>query len=214
MPIFCEEPNLVAYAPYDMPENFKMYRPGSLPLTYSSGGYIQFSWANSVSGVIIGPSSGFLKYDLGSLDLGSNFSIEMSVKGSALKRASGTYFLYKIWNIYLNQDTYNGNTRLKTGYSDTPISGFHDLEEIPLNSLDNNELSILDSSKFYRVVVKYDNTRPKIYIYDWNIQILVSNNLNSSNIPSWTLINLFIWSQSSMLRQWNDIIDSVKIYMN
>jgi len=55
---------------------------------------------------------------------------------------------------------------LKTGYSDTPISGFHDLEEIPLNSLDNNELSILDSSKFYRVVVKYDNTRPKIYIYN------------------------------------------------
>ena len=96
MPIFCEEPNLVAYAPYDRLGDFKMYRPGSLPLTYSSGGYLQFNSANSVSGVIVGLSSDYLKYDLGSLDLGSNFSIEMSVKGSALKRASGTYFLYNI----------------------------------------------------------------------------------------------------------------------
>ena len=105
MPIFCEEPNLVAYAPYDMPENFKMYRPGSLPLTYSSGGYLQFNSANSVSGVIVRSSSGFLKYDIDSLDLGSNFSIEMSVRGSALKRISTTAHLFALGSNeeYLSQ---------------------------------------------------------------------------------------------------------------
>jgi hypothetical protein len=148
----------------------------------------------------------YMKYDLSKLSLGDSFSIEMSVRGGALKRPSGSFYLFNLWNLYLHLDTWT-TTRLKTWYSTSPLSGFQDLEQILLSSLNN-----LDNNKFYKVSVVYNNSRPKIYIYDWSNKILESSLINNSNIPSWIRTDLFIWSQLNSANQWNDIIDYVKIY--
>ena len=204
MPIFCEEPNLVAYAPYDMPENFKMYRPGSLPLTYSSGGYIQFSWANSVSGVIIGPSSGFLKYDLSPLNLGSNFSIEMSVRGEALKRISTTAHLFALGSNeeYLNQLSFwiynNSFIAIKWASTMLPIWTQASLPFVILH-------------KFYTLKFNFIENGTKIQV------LLDGTLLNTLDISGWNypyanINHLKVGTSLNKINAWGDTINYVKIY--
>ncbi|PIQ42153.1 hypothetical protein COW06_00615 [Candidatus Gracilibacteria bacterium CG12_big_fil_rev_8_21_14_0_65_38_15] len=204
MPIFCEEPNLVAYAPYDRLGDFKMYRPGSLPLTYSSGGYLQFNSANSVSGVIVRSSSGFLKYDIDSLDLGSNFSIEMSVRGSALKRISTTAHLFALGSNeeYLSQLSFGIYNN-----SFIAIKGANTILSIGTQS----SLSFIILDKFYTLKFNFIENGTKIQV------LLDGTLLNTLDISGWNypyanINNLKVGTSLNKINAWGDTINYVKIY--
>ncbi|EKD44193.1 MAG: hypothetical protein ACD_71C00216G0002 [uncultured bacterium (gcode 4)] len=219
---------LVAYAPYDVAGDWKLYQTGSSSLPPSwTGGNLSFGWVTGGSWVIVGASNGYLQYNLGSLGLGSNFSVEMNVQGSALTRTNSSYFLFTLWD---NTSIYNTNsiwfwinstwlqsvtkptiiqTPLPTGCTSTSwyeFCNFLDTSHI------NSYASMLDT--FYKVKISINkNTNQS--------QVCIESNCGVwNNIGGYTSANfsnatyLYIGSASNKAFQWSSIVDSVKIYNN
>ena len=172
--------------------------------------------SQSVSGIFIDKvwtTNDYLKYTIPPLD--NNFSIEMSVRGGALKREHSTsgYVLFDIlW-------TTGSGFRLSTFKNEWLYLWHHDLKNNQIISLLNLNTKITDNNKFYRVVASYNNPVSKIEIFDESTSILLSTSYiwwySVSNINPWDITFLNIWSYftgSNYIWQWNDIIDSVKIY--
>lgn len=145
-----------------------------------------------------------LKYDISSIlwtnATASWFAIEMSVRGGALKRSSGTYYLYNVslldWKkIYLEK--YNWNLILWYYYS----SYYNNLILISNSNFDN-----LEDNTFYKIKTIFNWTEWKMDIVNTSINWL-SNTWIISN-PA----DIYIWSKATQENQWNDIIDYLKIY--
>lgn len=143
----------------------------------------------------------YLKYS--SLDLGSDFAIEMNVRGSALKRTTWEYYLFNLWgkNLRINYG------KLYLGYTYNSIWDIQIVKQMSTSSLSN-----LTDDSFYKVIaiLKWADT------INWKLEL---NNLttnwpqiftNSEYNPD--LNNIYIWSSSNINKQWNDIIDHIKIY--
>ncbi len=147
----------------------------------------------------------YLTYDIHDLDL-KNFAVEMSVRGAALKRTtwsnppSNKYTLFRI-----NDDNF---LKLQTN---------GDLKILDITIVHNTLIQKLtDDNKFYRVVVRFEDKKVKnISIYDGEKEIISWSSTSESLNWVWDIENIYIGSNKSWLiyvNQWNDIIDSVKIY--
>jgi hypothetical protein len=144
----------------------------------------------------------YLKYDVSRLDLNSWswFAIEMSVRGSALKRTGWIYFLSTtetIGNFLLwlnNWDLYFWKT--------------------PTNSIiiEKNILQSLVDDDFYTINATHNINWIELQIKNRDWVNLISSPKKSSTIIPIFNDNIFIWSNNSSQYQWNDIIDYVKIY--
>lgn len=147
----------------------------------------------------------YIKYNLKELNLKDKFSIEMSVRGGALNRMDNKYYkLFTLWswtNI-LSLDKVNNYLSLwaPPGYKTVSI----------------NLSPKFDSNSFYKVLLKINSTKRSLEILDLKSNILYSWIESSGNIISLFSNDLYIWSLSSTSssKQWNDIIDYVKIYKN
>ncbi len=148
-------------------------------------------------------SNDSIKYSLSSMNstwLWTDFAIEMSVRGWALKRPTWNtiYNLLSTDNYLLQTFDWSGNKiKIKQIIGGINISRFLD-SEFTVQNLDNN--------KFYPIIFK------KIWV-SWNLSI---NWIATSPITtfSWSLTlwnTLYIWTDSSS-NEWNDIINYVKIY--
>ncbi|MDD4151580.1 MAG: hypothetical protein PHR68_03120, partial [Candidatus Gracilibacteria bacterium] len=140
----------------------------------------------------------YLKYDISDLSLsGSDFAIEMSVRGAALKRSSGYPTLFTL------TDNSTNNLCLAI-YDSTNIvlqncSTYTIYRRLIMSSI------TLSSNDFYKVIVNFNQNDIKFSI----------NSIESEYINSYTYSNknfLFIGSTQNKDYQWNDIIDYVKIY--
>jgi hypothetical protein len=114
-----------------------------------------------------------------------------------LKRPSWNYFLYD--NSFGSNNSLKINSGKLTLSYGTSSSSFLGLT-IPSWLIQNNN--------FYTVQAISRNNNINIRILDWTSTLAdtwATATLNTSN-------NLYIWSNSSSINQWNDIIDYVKIY--
>lgn len=142
-----------------------------------------------------GDGADYLKYTW--LSLWSDFAIEMSVRGAALKRIWDKYYLYSNWawnnNIIIDA---SWNLKLYDGTS-------KQIESTSINIPTDNY------NNFYRVIYKKDWSDVELKI--------VSHTWSTVSSVQWTWSNdlwndLYIWSKKDKTNQWNDIIDYVKIY--
>ncbi|MDP2104333.1 MAG: hypothetical protein Q8K26_05425, partial [Candidatus Gracilibacteria bacterium] len=177
-------------------EDYGLFRVSQAGVPETRGAYVDNCGTDS-----------YLKYNLSPLGLKDKFAIEMSVRGSALKRNDSlNYTLFKLGNSYLNINTYvsDGGRRLKITNNGV------NLQKIYINDLINS----LQDNKFYRVIVEYKVLGVKIYIYDGNQKILESIASTGTNFDFGTLNYLYVGVEynGSYINQWNDIIDYVKIY--
>ncbi|EKD44419.1 MAG: hypothetical protein ACD_71C00140G0001, partial [uncultured bacterium (gcode 4)] len=172
----------------------------------------------------------YLKYDLTPLGLGDKFAIEVSVRGSALKRTgtTGTYFLF---NSDDNLHWYQYNWRLYFWYYNgdptSTNSNWRSIYDVNISNIDFNP------NDFYKVQfqvswspISFNNT--SIKIFDKNNNNLISSSPSTCTFLWWcttikSINNLFVWSRNANMYntpacssqiscQWNDIIDSVKVY--
>jgi len=143
-------------------------------------------------------TSEYLKYTL--LNLWDNFAIEMSVKGSDLRRSSWTYYLFNdLWNN-LKLNLYNWELQF------TKTSSPYNWPEIS-----SSYLSSLANDTFYKVIAIKNWTNLKLQIKDnfWNLIISTSATLSTDiSLDD----DIYIWSKFNSTYQWNWIIDYVKIY--
>jgi len=212
----CEQ-HLVAYAPYNVAGDLKMYQSGSSSLFSWSGGNLTFSGVSGGGGVVVGTPWGYLQYNLAPLGIGSNLSIEMSVRGAALKRGWGPNFLFQLDNgLY----SYIYNNYLTFWYYN---SGYRNIKYINLSSVS------LNPNDFYRVIYKVTggivNTTSILEIRnsDNNIVPGAISSSDGTSLSVTGLSNMYVWSRNNDTNsfsalcsviscQWNDIIDSVKLY--
>jgi hypothetical protein len=230
---------LIAYAPYNTFNDYTMYTAW-LPVSFtkanlnhasnectSEGGFKNLwgsictkLWAASNFYSINGSHTwisldnvsvaDYLKYTLPQNLIDSSFSIEMSVRGAALKRSTRwtVYSLFQIWNIYLNLSSSNDWT-LSLWY----ISWDNSRNVKSISNIHENPT--IDNDNFYKVRASFNWT-------DWNLNIF---NEQWDNILTWrssdiSWINpvsseLYVWGSVywiSYSNQWNDVIDYIKIY--
>ena len=211
---------LVAYAPYDVAGDLNMYKQGGDTISTESGGILNSqednlsesfpTWCEKtdsfcdidwVKWVFIWTwntiTPDFIKYtNIWDLNLWSNFAVEMSVRGEALKR-SGTFYLFND-SVYIRSGIIPSYLKFiipSSSFTQISTSTFTDL--IPNN--------------FYRTIFKSDPVFNKLYI---DIK-----DKNNNYYSSWWILNpinfwnsLYIGSYNNTISQWNDIIDYVKIY--
>ncbi|MCK9272255.1 FecR family protein [Candidatus Gracilibacteria bacterium] len=152
-------------------------------------------------GVVVFPyQSAYMKYDLTNLNLGDSFSIEMSVRGGALKRSS----LNKNFTLF----DFGGNNKLvlNTYSLSNKLQLFVNGTE---KSINISDFSNLDSNKFYKITASFNVNKFNLEVagdgFDKLGQGTQENTLLTQN-------TIYIGSDISNYNQWNDIIDSVKIY--
>lgn len=142
-----------------------------------------------------------LSYNLTSLSLGNKFSIEMSVRGAALKRTGDTYQLFEYGSETSNL--------IKLKITPTGIfywSGTADISSVPL-----------DNNVFYKLIYHYNEDNGSATVY---FEIKDKNNKSKFTSPTIHGIkpptdgDLYVWSSNNSQKQWNDIIDYVKIFKN
>ncbi len=150
----------------------------------------------------------FLQYNISPLSLSwSDFAIEMSVRGAALKRNDSNF--YHLFNLnttswYLTLD-YSKVYWMTVNLNSSPSQIF---TSIPYNTLNNN----LQNNIFYKVLVNYNTSwKVDLKIIWENWYNIIWSNTSYINILSPNTY-LFIWSNYNYMKQWNDIIDYVKIY--
>lgn len=160
----------------------------------------------------------YLEYNLNKiwLELKENFAIEVWVRWWALKRQYWIYYIYKLWDIYLNLfNTWNTNTETHALYFwnnvwDQSISTnvlFKNNTWLTNLHLDQN----IKNDSMYKITSIIDSNNWILKLeWDWV-------NLVNTRTLSWrTYIpernTLFIWSSQEKQQQWNDMIDYVKIY--
>jgi hypothetical protein len=131
------------------------------------------------------------------------------VRGAALKRTSGTYYFFTLWD---NSSTFNQNSiglSITNGNIEANTKPLNSLTTLYFNSTSVNSL-ITDLNKLYKVMIlinKIDNIA----------QVCIENSCNNSNIVWYSpanyanISNLYIWAGSDNKFQWNDIIQYVKI---
>ncbi|EKD44488.1 MAG: hypothetical protein ACD_71C00124G0015, partial [uncultured bacterium (gcode 4)] len=200
----CEQ-HLVAYAPYNVAGDLKMYTGSTSHLSYQSGGTITSSGANGMTGIVIPNWWGsFLKYTLPTGFLGNSFSIEMSVRGGALKRLLTTAHLFALGynEDYTNQLSFWIHNNNLVAIKGTTI--------IP-TIISQSSLPINDLNRFYTLRFNFINNGAGIQI------LLDGTSLNTIDISSWsypytTINNLKIGTSLNKINAWNGTIDFVKIY--
>ncbi|MDD5770490.1 MAG: FecR domain-containing protein [Candidatus Gracilibacteria bacterium] len=208
--------SLVAYAPYNgythHGYNYTDYNfyTGALltqKLTSQTGGTtstLNIKKDGNIRGVYIHTGAaaaynGSLAYSGSQLGLNSasGFIIEMSVKGEDLKRIpSGltNYYLFStsssFYKLFLNND----GLKLQNSSS---------------SYIPNSDFNIKDNNKFYKIIAKKENTNYTLNILDDNNKILSSTGfISTSDIGD----NLYIGNYFDLSKQWNGIIDYVKVY--
>jgi hypothetical protein len=150
----------------------------------------------------------YLKYSIpNSLGLSSWswFAIEMSVRGSSLKRTDSTYTYTLFSNWTSGPKLSLNNSKLKIYITS---SSFYEMW------ITNDLKNQLKNHIFYKVVFEYKNWTWTLSLYDdYKLIKEVSKSMFISSVSE-----LYIWwektttSPGSYIYQWNDIIDYVKFY--
>lgn len=146
----------------------------------------------------------YLKYDLSPLQLWNNFTIEMSVRGAALKRIS---WKYKLFNFILNSNSTDINLNIYNW--NLSLYWIDSLWTSRYAMISKNLLSTLSDNVFYEVSSKFVDNKISLEI--------IWTNIKSEASINWTLNKwgqILIWSDYALANQWNDIINYVKIYKN
>lgn len=236
-PFGCMDEHLVTYAPYDddgdlafyrrSPEIIPMTQTGILnrplyrgwntasgifasadsgsvrPLNYPDGLFKSlhnafYKWGDTKGVLVVtasgGTGTGSLKYDLTPLNLTGSYSIEMNVRGAALKRTTGHYLLNDTngFRLFINGGKLT-RVYLPFGNHTLTITG-----------------SLLSDISFYRVILERTPN------YDTLRIVNTSEGINWSSQTGSTIDfgsgDTYIGSAITSTVQWNDIIDSVKVY--
>lgn len=144
-------------------------------------------------------SSDYIKYTGLNLDSSDNYAIEISVKGSDLKRNDDTYVLLSTdWNM-----------ELATYYSEWEWEWELIIKKWSTNQytnlLDSTEYNFNDND-FYTIRVINNSGKTKVQIESE----LPMQEIEISEVTN--LSQLYIWSKNDFTQQWNGIIDYVKLY--
>ncbi|EKD44267.1 MAG: hypothetical protein ACD_71C00190G0001, partial [uncultured bacterium (gcode 4)] len=171
-----------------------------------------YGWGNFWTGIFLdnqNPPADYLKYNLASLGLGNSFSIEMSVRGAALKRTSGYYYLFGLSD---GGSTFNTNS-LWFGLSNGTFwvigGSSYTFSSLAISTQINTY--VVNPNEFFRVTI-YINTNTNTAQLSINDNILPAVTIGwytQTNFSSASSLNVG-WVNSNV-RQWNDIIDFVKI---
>ncbi|MDD5198057.1 MAG: FecR domain-containing protein [Candidatus Gracilibacteria bacterium] len=172
-----------------------------------------YQWGNT-KGVLVptGSPSSFLKYNLSPLNLGDNFSIEMSVRGGALKRTSGYYYLFGLSD---GGGTFNANSLgfgLKNGVFGINAGSSY-VFSTGITSTQINTF-IINPDEFYKIIIlinKSTNTA-QLSINDNILPAVTIGGYTPANFGSVSSLN--VGGPNHNVFQWNDIIDSIKIRKN
>lgn len=186
---------LIAYAPYDTEWDLNMYLKNWNTVTYSSWWNISFDGSNTYNKWIkISAPNDWLAYSWSELNLWSDFAIEMSVKGEALKRTNWVQ-LFHSSNSFRGLISWNKLNFLIVSLTNSiylPTSWFDSLYD----------------NQFYPVIFAVNWTNMSMYI-SWT-------NYSTWKTITWSISSLwdklYIWSSSIPSYRWDDLINYIKIY--
>ncbi len=214
---------LVAYAPYDVAGDLKMYKRGWSSLNMELNGitgsladnssenfpiwcdtktsFCDIDWVKWVFIWTWTAIADYIKYtNIWDLNLWSNFAVEMSVRGEALKRTTWTFNMFNSDNYFLKMANFTSEKLQLSEY----------ISFIFQNRIKENINIWLVDSNYYKILFKKDWQNWNLYIdwtwYNYSTWILdISKNL-------WSYI--YIWSNnwSTPTNQWNSIINYIKVY--
>ncbi|MCK9272805.1 FecR family protein [Candidatus Gracilibacteria bacterium] len=150
----------------------------------------------------------YIRYNLKDLNLKDKFTVEMSIRGGALKRSSlGKNFTLFDFSGSLN----TGSNKLVLN---TTSSVYGNKLQLFINGVEKNipisEFNSVDLNKLYKIIASFDGDKFSLKAVGDGFEKIATGRDS-------TLLNKdFIYVGSSVIgkEQWNDIIDYVKIYRN
>ncbi|MBW7955069.1 FecR domain-containing protein [Candidatus Gracilibacteria bacterium] len=169
-------------------------------LTNKNGEVTKGLYIDNKNNVGTDNANDYLIYTFGS-GFNLNYSIEVSVRGGALKRSSDNYYLYSLSGSSLK--LYNNNSKFYLSFGNGS-----NLSKIYMGIDVNNKL---ENDRFYKVISTCIDNKANIYIYDNNKLIKSGENTGECQ-NSLGGNDIYIGSDNNQTNQWNDIIDYVKIY--
>jgi hypothetical protein len=193
---------LVAYAPYDKLWDLNMYKAWWESITFSSWWNISFDDSNpdnkwiKIMDWTVNMSSWYLVYSWSELLLWSNFAVEMSVRGEALKRTTNNFLFNSTDSTY--------PYKLKTTSTTWKSLALQEWSVSPTLFFNSPDLP----KDFYSIIFSKEWINWRLFIPETTYY----TNISTLNSLATLWDNLYIWCYETKISQWNDIIDYVKIY--